>query len=78
MLKISPKQIKQLQNGELSQKALVDLILDSTPSTELAYAYVELLLLSGTQNERIPITEAAFNEHFRIIGKDGRGRKKKE
>lgn len=78
MIKIANKQIKELQNGTLKADALVDVLIDGYPVREIAEAFVELLAMKGSPVEKIAISKETFEQHFRFIGEDGRGRKKKE
>lgn len=79
MIKINNKQIKELQNGTLKADALVDVLIDGYPVREIAEAFVELLAMKGSPTvDKIAISKETFEQHFRFIGEDGRGRKRKE
>lgn len=81
MIKITAKQIKQLQSGELKESALVDALVDNYPVREIASAFVELLAMKEPVAENpITVSKADYDRVcglFRVQGSSNRGRKKK-
>ena len=85
MIRITTKELKQLKDGEISQKDFAEKLAKDYSAYAIAEAFAELITTSETvyQLPKIPISKEMFEAHFRLIGfnADGtqstRGRKKK-
>lgn len=65
--------MKKFRNAEAAAQYV-----DSLPLSALRSLAIELLTEDTNPVKRIPISEEMFNQHFRLIGTDNRGRPRKE
>ena len=89
MTELNDKTIAVLQQQDTAtyskKRSQVRAILEDTPTKEIVESYMELLLevvqgknrntKQSVEINKIPITQEQFDQMFRIIGADGRGRK---
>lgn len=90
MTELNDKAIAIMQQQDTAtfskKRSQVRIMLDNTPTKEIIEGYMELLTEVNQWRSRevrqqpieitkIPISQEQFEQHFRIIGADGRGRK---
>lgn len=89
MTELNEKAIAILQQQDTEtfskKRSKVRLMLDDTPMKDIIEGYMELLtevnqwrsreIRQQVEITKIPITQQQFDQLFRIIGTDGRGRK---
>lgn len=68
MIRISNKELKALQNGEITVEKMAEQIASIYPAKSIALAFVELLTVQPTPVDKIKITEQQFKELFKIVG----------
>lgn len=68
MINLSNKQLKAIQNGEISVKEMAEQIANVYPAKSIAEAFVELLTVQPLAIEKIKITEQQFKALFKIKG----------
>ena len=75
MIRITTKELKQLKDGEISQKDFAQKLIDTYPVKAIAEAFAELIATSETvyQLPKIPISKEMFEAHFRLIGYNADG-----
>jgi hypothetical protein len=70
MIKLSKKELQALKNGEISSKEMALKLVQENSAFEIALAFVEELfskeLNDDAQVEKILVTQAEFDTHFRI------------
>ena len=89
MTELNEKALATLQQQDTEtfskKRSKVRLMLDDTPMRDIIESYMELLtevnqwrnreVRQQVEITKIPITKEQFDQMFRIIGADGRGRK---
>lgn len=89
MTELNEKAIAILQQQDTEtfskKRSKVRLMLDDAPMKDIIEGYMELLtevnqwrnreVRQQVEITKIPISQEAFEQHFRIIGTDGRGRR---
>ena len=89
MTELNEKAIAILQQQDTEtfskKRSKVRLMLDDTPMKDIIEGYMELLtevnqwrnreIRQQVEITKIPISQEVFEQHFRIIGTDGRGRR---
>ena len=68
MIKLSNKELKALQNGEITVEKMAEQIASSYPAKSSAEAFVEAITVQPTPVDKIKITEQQFKELFKIVG----------
>lgn len=68
MIKISNKELKALQNGEITVEKMAEQIASIYPAKSIAEAFVEAITVQPTPVDKIKITEQQFKELFKIVG----------
>ena len=64
MIKLSNKELKALQNGEITVEKMAEQIASIYP----AKSFVEAITVQPTPVDKIKITEQQFKELFKIVG----------
>ena len=81
MIKVTNKEIKALQSGDLSTSAYAQGLLATYPAVDIALAFAELLATKDmpVSNNKISVTEDELKDivdMFRVKGTSNRGRPK--
>ena len=75
MIRITTKELKQLKDGEISQKDFAEKLAKEYSAYAIAEAFAELIATSDSvfKLPKIPITKEMFEAHFRLIGYNADG-----